>query len=222
MIKNFVRVFVVSLLIVVGELAAPAIAFADPVVMLPPFENFSRQREQSVQTRVSMSVGRGSAREGRGQAKVDRFGEAARTMVEDALVNGGIDIVERQKLDHLLRESEFFLNSGVLNVDLARKAAKGRASHILIGTIVSLSTETEHVNTRYIKAKITKYIAKVRVRLVNVDTAAVVLSMEQEGVKKVTSTTHAKKAVGDAYISAIKNATKAMLADDLARSISRI
>ena len=95
-----------------------------PVVLVPPFENQSKMHEN-----ISYEVAGNKENQPKRRYTVDRYTEAPRSLFEDMLVNlEGVTIVERQRIDTLLVESEFGRLSGLVDQEKALKLGK-RLSH---------------------------------------------------------------------------------------------
>src|SRR5262249_35656677 len=77
---------------------------AKPVVLVPPFENQTKIHE-SISYEVATGTNPNSPKK---RYAVDRFTEAPRSLFEDLLTRiEGVTVVERQRVDAMLVESEF-------------------------------------------------------------------------------------------------------------------
>lgn len=165
-------------------------ADAKPVVLVPPFENQSKSHPK-----IAYQVGPGN-KEGRPKRSftVDRFTEAPRSILEDMLVNtDGITIVERQRVDALLVETEFGAMSGLVDQEKAVKLGKLLGANvILMGTITDISEEVREFQGYGIKTKKTDVTCQIRVRLLDIETGAVRLSKVVKGTKSYSASTFGK------------------------------
>lgn len=105
-------------------------------VLIPPFENLS-----STKSMVSYEVSTNPHYDNpKRYFTIDRYSEAPRGLVEDVLVNIGVEVVERQRVDQLLLEAEAL--TGFVNTENAIKLGKMLgANTIIMGTILNIQSK---------------------------------------------------------------------------------
>jgi hypothetical protein len=181
-----------------------------PAVLIPPFENHSKHHEN-----ISLEVATGN-KEGQPKRRyiVDRYTEGPRSLFQDMLVNlDGVTVVERQRVDTLLVESEFGL-SGLVDSEKAVKLGKMLGANVVVmGTIVDIRDETKEFQGYGIKTKNTEVICKLNVRLLDMESGTIKFSKVVEGTRTYSQSTYGKTASSDRYFAAIEEALKKLGAD---------
>lgn len=106
------------------------------------------------------------------------YAGSCRTLLEDMLVNKRtVRVVERQKLDAILREQNFSRNSSLADPETAVKAGKAvGATVIVLGTVVDLESEKRTDNSYGTRTATTTTTATFRVRVIDVETGTQVFS----------------------------------------------
>jgi curli biogenesis system outer membrane secretion channel CsgG len=186
----------------IAALACASNAFAqssrasekEPVVLVATFENQSKAHPK-----ISYEVGTGN-KEGHPKRSfiVDRFTEAPRSILEDMLSNmKGIRIVERQRVDSVLMETEFGAMSGLVDPEKAVKLGKMLgANMIVMGTIIEIRDDHREFTGYGVKSKVNKVVCQIRVRLLDIESGAISFSKIVEGAKTYTESTYGKSDSG--------------------------
>ena len=185
---------------------------AKPIVLVPPFENQAKQHDY-----IQYDVPDGTSPDRpRRQYRIDRYTEAPRTLFEDALANlDGVSIVERQRVDTLLAESEFGQLSGLVDPEKAVKLGKLLgASQIVIGTIADISEDTKKFKGYGVETENTVVTAELRVRVLEIESGKQIFSKTVKGSKTYSKSTFGESKSGDRCFAAVKEAVAAIAADD--------
>jgi len=178
-----------------------------PVVLVPPFENQSKQRET-----INYEVGTGnSPKSPKKMYKVDRYTEAPRTFFEDALSNiGGVTIVERQRVDQLLVEGQFG-QSGFVDPKKAIEFGKLiGANTVVMGTIADVREEKKSFKGYGVETENLVVTAQVRVRVLDIETGEVVYSKMLKGSKTYNKTSFGGTKSSDRNFAAIEAAIETL------------
>jgi curli biogenesis system outer membrane secretion channel CsgG len=166
-----------------------------PVVLVPPFENQSKSHH-----RISYEAGAGNKE---GQPKraymVDRFTEAPRSILEDMLGKiDGLAVVERQRVDSLLVETEFGAMSGLVDQEKTVKLGKLLGANVIVmGTIIDIRDDTREFNGYGVKSKSRDVVCQLRVRLLDIETGTVRFSKIVKGTKTYSESSYGKTDSGD-------------------------
>ena len=182
-----------------------------PVVLVPPFENQSK-----IHQKISYEVGT-SNRESRVKREfiVDRFTEAPRSVLEDILGNvEGIDVVERQRIDSFLVETEFGAMSGFVDQDKAVKLGKLLGAKLIVmGTITDIHDDVRDFQGYGVKSRVNDVVCQVRIRLLDIETGTVRFSKIFKGTKTYTQSSFGLTGSTDRYFAAVEVALE-KLGDD--------
>jgi len=128
---------------------APADGAAQPVILIPPFETASSHA--------------------RGFGVSNNANDDARGVLEDILVNKHMKVVERQRVDAVLKEAEFSGKSTMADQEKAVKMGKMLGANVLaMGTILNVSSETQQSNGYGVRTRKTTVKASVRIRVVDI------------------------------------------------------
>jgi hypothetical protein len=173
-----------------------------PVVLIPPFENQTKQREK-----IDLEVATSSdPKNPKRSYKVDRYTEAPRSLFEHAVSNmKGVTIVERQRVDTLLVEAQFGETSGLV-VDPEKAIKLGKlvgANLIIMGTIVDLGEETKSFKGYGVETQNVIVTAQVRFRVLD-ETGKVLCSKIVKGTKTYTKTSFGETKSSDRNFAAIQ------------------
>lgn len=154
-------------------------------VLVVPVENLSQARSMityKVATNPDPNAPKRSFR-------VDRYSEAPRAILEDILgASPRIRIVERQRVDAILLESEFGRLSGL--VDPEKAMSMGRligADAIVMGTILDVRSSLKGFSGYGIKTMNTVVQCSVRVRVIDVQTGSVPFTRVVRGSSTLAS-----------------------------------
>jgi len=128
---------------------APADGAVQPVILIPPFE--------SANSRMSHF------------AVASNSNDDARGVLEDILVNKHMKVVERQRVDAVLKEAEFSGKSTMADQEKAVKMGKMLGANVLaMGTILNVSSETQQSSGYGVRTRKTTVKASVRIRVVDI------------------------------------------------------
>ena len=183
----------------------------EPVVLIPPFENQSKIHEK-----IAYEVGTGAdENRPKRQFLVDRFTEAPRSVLEDILVNlDGITVVERQRIDSFLVETEFGAMSGFVDQEKAVKLGKLLGANVIVmGTITDIHDDTRAFQGYGIKSKVTDVQCQVRIRLLDIQSGAIRFSKTVKGVKTYTKTSYGETNSTDRNFAAVEVALQKLVDD---------
>lgn len=138
-------------------------------VLVPPFENMSNAKAM-----IDYEVGTSNDPDHPKKRvfHIDRYTEAPRSVLEDLLVGiEGVKVVERQRVDQLLLESQFSHLSGLVDTEKAVKLGKMLGANVLVmGTIEDVRTENKNFSGYGIRTENAKVIASIRLRVVDIET----------------------------------------------------
>jgi hypothetical protein len=101
----------------------------------------------------------------------------ARGVLEDILVNKKLKVVERQRVDSVLREAEFSSKSSMADQEKAVKMGKMLGANVLaMGTILNVSSEVQQSNGYGVRTRKTTVKASVRIRVVDITSGEITFS----------------------------------------------
>lgn len=185
--SGFQRVHGVCLLLLAPLFSLTAVepAPASVTVLVTPFENQSTAKSMvayEVATAADPSQPKRSF-------TVDRYSEAPRAILEQALTElTGVRVVERQRIDAMLLESDFGAYSGLVDGNTAAKMGNALGATILIqGTVLSVSVETKAFAGYGIQTERAIVSASIRVRSIDIATGTVIASQMVTGQKAYTA-----------------------------------
>ena len=154
--------------------AAPADGAAQPVILIPPFETASSSHGPR----------------GFGMAS-SKANDDARGVLEDILVNKHMKVVERQRVDAVLREAEFSGKSTMADQEKAVKMGKMLGANVLsMGTILNVSSETQQSSGYGVRTRKTTVKASVRIRVVDIASGEINYSHVFNAVQNYDSSTN--------------------------------
>ena len=174
--NSFVFVGMTLWLLLTGEVA---FGMTDgPIVLVPPFENLS-----TVKRMVEYQVATGHDPDQPLRSFVtDRFSEGLRGFMEDIVLTMGATLVERQRLDAIMLESDFGRLSGLVDTAQAIKLGKLLgASTIVMGTIQDVHETQTNFSGYGISSSLSKLVGTVRIRLIDIASGKLVYSRMVEG-----------------------------------------
>jgi len=181
------------------------------VVLVLPFENLSRAKSMTTYEVMTSPDPDKPKR----SFSIDRYSEAPRGILEDIFVNWGVKVVERQRVDALLLESEFGRLSGL--VDTAKAVQLGKmlgATTIVMGTVADVNTHKSTFSGYGIRTEQTKVTALLRVRVIEIETGLVKYSTSVEGTASYSSSAFGGTSDSDVAFQVIRNALE-KLRDDV-------
>jgi curli biogenesis system outer membrane secretion channel CsgG len=183
-----------------------------PIVLVPPFENLTKQRDYVL---YDVPDNTASNRPHR-HYRIDRYTEAPRALFEDVLVNmDGVSVVERKRVDTLLVEAEFGQLSGL--VDPAKAIKLGKligANRIVIGTIADVSEETRKFKGYGIQTENMIVSAELRVRVLDIESGRIAFSKVVKGSKTYSKSSYGETKSSDRHFAAVKAAVAEITEDD--------
>ena len=136
------------------------------IFLVPPFENISNVKSISSYDTETNSFPYAT----RQNYTIDRYTEIPRAILEDIIINSGAEVVERQKLDQLLKESEFARLSGLVKTEDAVKLGKMLgANTVILGTIIDVHSVSSNFNGYGINSNITKVLCSIRIRIMDIE-----------------------------------------------------
>jgi len=101
----------------------------------------------------------------------------ARGVLEDILVNKKLKVVERQRVDSVLKEAEFSSKSTMADQEKAVKMGKMLGANVLaMGTVLNVSSETTQANAYGVRTRKTTVKASVRIRVVDITSGEITFS----------------------------------------------
>jgi Curli production assembly/transport component CsgG/PEGA domain len=184
--------------------AAPA-GGKKPVVLVPPFENQSRNHETIIQE-TAAGTAPGQPRQ---KFSVDRYSEAPRSLLEDMLGQiPGLQIAERQRVDALLLESKFGAKSGLVDTENALRLGKMLGANLIVmGTVVDIRQEVKDFVGYGIRSRITEVVCKIRIRLLD-SSGTVLYSKVVSGSKQYDQSNFGGSGSSDRNFAAIEETLK--------------
>lgn len=176
------RIGILALLVVASALCA-----AEPsrTILVAPFENQSTAK-CLVTYRVATNA---NPNEPQRTFQVDRYSEAPRAILENALVRiPKITVIERQRVDAMMLENDFGAFSGLVDGNAATRLGRMLgASVIVMGTVLRVDATTREFNGYGVATRNTAVNASIRVRAVDIATGAIVASEVVDGQKVYTA-----------------------------------
>lgn len=183
-----------------------------PVLLIPPFENQSQIRQ-----RIAYEVGT-DRRRGRParQLMVDRLTEAPRSVLEDMLANiDGITVVERQRIDSFLVETEFGALSGLVDEQKAVKLGKLLGANLIVmGTITDIHEDARDFQGFGVRTRVSDIKCQIRVRLLDIASGTVRFSQTLKGTKTYTQSTSGQTTSSDRAYAAVEAALEKLKDDE--------
>ncbi len=174
-----------------------------PIVLVPPFENQSKLHQN-----ISYEVATGTRpSQPKRRYQIDRLTEAPRSVLEDQLGRiDGLTILERQRVDAVLVETEFGL-SGLVDPEKAIRLGKMLGANLIImGSIIDIRDDTVEFQGYGVRTRNTKVTCQMRIRLVDIETARVRFSKIVKGSKTFTASTFGRQTSSDRGFEAVEAA----------------
>jgi len=173
------------------------------VVLVPPFENQTKYHES-----ISYEVGTGNnPNQPKRTYRVDRYTEAPRSLLEDMLGRiKGVTVVERQRVDAILQETEFGQLSGLVDSEKAIRLGKILGANVIVmAAIVDLRDEQREFHGYAIKTKNTETLCSIRIRLLNMSKGTIAFSKIVKGSKSLAKSSYGGTASSDRHFAAIED-----------------
>ena len=116
------------------------------------------------------------------------YGEIARDMVEDIIINQGGHVVERRRLEAMLNELQFQNHSGLVEASTQQRIGELTGANVLIqGTVEDIQREASTFEGYGIKTDTTKVRTTVKVRAIELGTGRILFSQRVAGEEATTS-----------------------------------
>jgi hypothetical protein len=146
---------------------------------------------------------------------VDRYSEAPRAILEQALTGlPGVAVVERQRIDAMLLESDFGAYSGLVDGSTAAKVGANLGATVIVqGTVLSVSVETKAFSGYGIQTERAIVTATVRVRSIDIASGTVIGSQLVSGQKAYTASQFGGAAQSDVAYAVIEAALQRLTGD---------
>src|SRR5262245_33181766 len=184
---------------------------AKPVVLVPPFENQTKIHE-SISYEVATGTNPNSPKK---RYAVDRFTEAPRSLFEDLLTRiEGVTVVERQRVDAMLVESEFGAMSGMVDSEKAVRMGKLLgAQFIIMGSLMDLRAEKRDFAGYGIRTRNIEVLCSLRVRLLDIASGTVKFSKVVQGKKTYSQSNYGGETSTGPYFAAVEAAIQQLEED---------
>ena len=182
-----------------------------PVILVPPFENQSKQHHNIMYEVVTRNILGEPIR----RYSVDRLTQAPRSVLENMLGNiAGLTIVERKPVDVLLIDAEFGALKGLVDSEKAIKLGKRvGASLVVMGTITDLHDDVVAFQGYGIRTENVKVVCQIRVRLLEIETGKVRFSKIVKGSQTYSRNNFGGTASSDRNFAAVEAALKKLEGD---------
>ncbi len=152
---------------------------SERVVLVSLFENLSKEKaiiKYAAESTASLDF-RSK------QFSVDRYSEIPRTLLEDALINMSVKVVERQSLHKMLVEHKFISDSGLVDTTTAIKVAKMLgANALIVGTITDIRKKKKKFKGYGISTSTISVETKIRARVIDLESGQAVFERTPTGV----------------------------------------
>lgn len=195
------------------------IVLASNVVLVPPFENLSRYKAIS-----SYRTNTGTSSDPSRSFTIDRYSEIPRNKIEDILINNGVDVVERQRIDALVLEGDFVTMSGL--VDSSKAIELGSmlgANTIVQGSIVDIKQIQKKFSGYGVSRKINKIVTTLRLRIIDIEKGKVFFSKTFDGDVVSSGSTFSRTEYSDIVSESIDSALKTLVdGEDFKNVIKKI
>jgi hypothetical protein len=172
------------------------------VVLVPPFENQSRYHEN---VNYEVATGKHPDKPKR-RCVVDRYTESPRSLLEDLLCKmQGVTVVERQRVDAILLESEFGAVSGLVDFEKAFRLGKMLGANVIVmGAIVDMRDEKREFHGYGIHTKNVEVMCSIRIRVLDIATGTVTFSKILKGSANYSESSYGRTSSSDKHFSAIE------------------
>ena len=155
------------------------------IFLIAPFENISGTVALFDYEFIPNSNGSAGVK----RIRIDRYSEAPRSILEDIILGfdskefEGIEVVERQRLDSMLLETQFIQSNNLDASNAFKIAKKLNANALVIGTVQHVNSEDKFFEGYGIKTFTTIISASVRVRVIDIATSKIMYSEVFKGEK---------------------------------------
>lgn len=141
------------------------------VVLVMPFGNMTKER-----CPVAEATATGDPNHPVRDISTDKYSSAPRAILEDMIVNAGVSVVERQRLDLALKEEDYKDFNAFSEDKAVKLGRKLGANAIVLGTIVRAENQDAKFEGYGIQKKIKKVSCELQVRVFDVDSNEIVAS----------------------------------------------
>lgn len=209
-VNSFLRLIVLGLwAISVQSVESPA---ASRIVLVAPFENQSTARcmvTYEVATNADPSQPKRSF-------SIDRYSESPRAYMENALVKvSGLTVVERQRVDAMMLESDFGAFSGLVDGTAATRLGKMMGANVIVmGTVMRVDSNVKMFNGYGISSRQSIVTASVRVRALDIVSGSVIASEIVEGSRSYPESQFGGTSDSDVAYAVIANAMEKLNANE--------
>lgn len=186
----------------------PSFAYSiDKTYMIPPFENFAKYKSMTT-TEISYNDKDNPSKIIKKTIAVEQYSEALRSLLEDLLVNNGVRLVERGRIDQLIAELGLTKNQYFVNKQTALEIGKTTgANRLIMGTIVGFQFKKERIRAYGISEDFDVSTCKIRIRVVDIESGNITLSRVVSGkFSMLTSGGSNGNELSDKTLSALEDA----------------
>jgi curli biogenesis system outer membrane secretion channel CsgG len=181
------------------------------IFLIPPFENLSNTKSMTTYEVATSSDPNNPKR----HFTIDRYSEIPRAILEDKLISLGAEVVERQRLDQLLLESEFVRLSGLVQTEKAIKLGKMLGANIVcMGTIVNIQSKESTFSGYGVRTRNTKVTCSLRIRFLDIESGKNVFSKIVKGNVSYSSSQFGGLKDSDVAYSVIEATLEELFTDD--------
>ena len=158
---------------------------SEKIVMVSLFENLSKEKAivqyEANTTSASLDFRRKTY-------SVDRYSEIPRTILEDAIIDLGANVVERQSLNKMLMEHKFISDSGLVDTTTALKIAKMLgANTLIVGSITDIGKEKKRFKGYGISTNSVVVTTNMRARGIDIETGKILFSVRSKGIAQISA-----------------------------------
>lgn len=173
------RIVLICAVLLTGTFLISEAEATTNIVLVPPFQNLSTSKSMiSYEVATNTDPDRPTR-----SFTVDRYSEAPRGILEDILVGiPGVTIVERQRVDALLVESEFGHFSGLVDTQQAVQMGKMLgATTVIMGSILDIRAKNANFSGYGVETDSTEVISSIRIHLIDIASGRVTYSKIVKG-----------------------------------------
>ena len=209
--KWFICAIFVCIFILYSNLTVQA---EEKKFMIPPFENFSPCKARTEYEVTYNDTGDPTTLIKK-TFEIDQYSEAARSLLENRMVNMKAKMIERRRIDQMICESKLTRETGYINEESALKMGKIiGADTLLMGTILNIQNKNETVKSYNLNEKISKTICSIRIRIINIESGDVFFSETAMGEAVSSSSNYGENIDSDSAYTALAESIKNLFAMD--------
>jgi len=178
------------------------------IILVSPFENLTGIREEIITDREDPNKIK------RIKYTVDRYTEAPRALLENILLrNRNVTIIERQRLDKILLETEYIRSGYVDSKYLIKIGKQLGANTIAFGTLVSINDKVSKFKGYGIETIQKIITATIRFRLIDIKSSKGIFSTIAKGQSIVNTSQYSSISSTDGRYEAIEDAINHLASD---------